>query len=281
MQLSRRRVEVAGALALLLAMSGCTFEEGSPWGQAAFALEASFDASARRTDEGYLRTGNGYGFELERLELELGALALTERPEGAAVSFDPANPPAGYSLCHNGHCHAADGRLVDYEDIALELAAQQGVAGGVTQPVDASARFEGDDVVTLEIDPEACSNQCELPVGELASASLVVASVRLVGRAIDTREDRLPAEGLEVDVTLPVQVTFERVIGGAIGRDAPVGVEVDVALGVPDTLLDGVDWSLWADSPGALATSPALLTVIRDNLAEDASLEVTITRREE
>jgi len=50
-----------------------------------------------------------------------GARLALQALEGG-VSFDPADPPEGYGLCHNGHCHKDDGTLPTYEQIEAELA---------------------------------------------------------------------------------------------------------------------------------------------------------------
>ncbi|MBM4373379.1 MAG: hypothetical protein FJ098_17105, partial [Deltaproteobacteria bacterium] len=119
----------SSVLVLVLA-AGCAFTDGEPWGEVRPALRVVFDPSPERlTPEGWLRTTLGYGVELHALDVSVDGLTLSMAAggEGAAV-FDPADPPEGYSLCHNGHCHAASGALVSYEAIAAELG-----GGGTTE----------------------------------------------------------------------------------------------------------------------------------------------------
>ena len=119
-------------LAVLLALcaGGCTFEAGAwfatlhPSFRAGYGLRADRDAGA-----GWQRLDNDYQVRFDRALLDLQALALEEPPLSSA--FDPAHPPPGYTTCHSGHCHASDGRLVSYEDIAVEVAGPGVVARAV------------------------------------------------------------------------------------------------------------------------------------------------------
>lgn len=97
------RPAAAPALALLPALlAGCVWGPGEPFVelvQVDLQVEVDGDADARVT----------------------GARLLLQSLQGG-VSFDPADPPEGYSLCHNGHCHKDDGTLPTYEQIEAELA---------------------------------------------------------------------------------------------------------------------------------------------------------------
>ena len=116
------------AVLALISLGGCT-DPGLPWGVVEATIEAKFDPSeGRLDDEGRLKTSANYALELESVAVTFDALTLTLAGAGAA-DFDPANPPEGYSLCHNGHCHAASGELVDYEDIQAEMNQASGAAG--------------------------------------------------------------------------------------------------------------------------------------------------------
>ena len=106
-----------------LGASSCAFDDGDPWARASFELSLGFEpGAARLDDEGRLVTPGDWAIALETPIAHVDSVTLTMAGEAGTLSFDPAEPPPGYSLCHNGHCHADDGRLVDYEDIELELA---------------------------------------------------------------------------------------------------------------------------------------------------------------
>ena len=103
------------ALALLLG-AGCAFGDGEgfatvePTVQATYALLRERDAGG-----GWQRLASDYQVRLAAGEASVSRIELLPAVgggTGAAASFDPASPPPGFTLCHGGHCHAEDGRLV-------------------------------------------------------------------------------------------------------------------------------------------------------------------------
>ena len=55
-----------------------------------------------------------------------GAAAAAKPGE---VVFDPKNPPPGWVLCHNNHCHHQDGRVASYAQVMQEMGATSMVGG--------------------------------------------------------------------------------------------------------------------------------------------------------
>ena len=263
--------------ALALCASACTFadSEGEPWGQLVFEPPtATFDIADRQVEQtDRFRVGNGYELELVSLELELGALRVDLAPEGTgAVDFDPANPPAGYSLCHNGHCHADDGRLVDYEDIALELSTAGGVASSVLQVIDRPVEFGDGATVTVSLDPELCQQDCTLPFGDLTRVVLAINAVHLDARVFDTRAPesaRLPEDGVEVKLSLEDPREFATLIEGRVSKDSTGDFVITPALEISGALFDGIDWQI----PGTWNTSFA------KNLAEESSFDASVVQQ--
>src|SRR5688572_4227131 len=145
-------------LVLLLGIGtlACTFEDGHGFSTVDRAsLEARLEPGvARDLGNHTVLTDVGYQVHLDSATLEVDEVALEELVGGGAsggTSFDPANPPPGYSLCHGGHCHADDGRLVEYAEIEAELA-----GGGarfspvVTLPVDRGLDWLDGDAIALD-----------------------------------------------------------------------------------------------------------------------------------
>ena len=214
--------------------TGCAFDDGNPWGRATFEVAAMFDPPGSRLDDGLLKTAKDFRVEVETLEVTLEAIELEVSTSGEVGEFDPANPPPGYSLCHNGHCHFEDGSLVDYEDIAVEQAGGDFV---VTQTIDGA--------VNLGAQPRAaslgqCSMNCQLERGALGVVRLRVSNVRLVATVTDTR-DRL-AEPLEIDRSFPVDATVSVPVEGQIGVGEPGGVQIGATFEMPAGFLDRVDF---------------------------------------
>ena len=95
----------------LFLLGGCAWEAGEgfavlePTVRAAYAPEDS-----RLTPDGYRRLSSDYQVRLTTATMRLERIELTASSGGGGGgTFDPANPPPGYSLCHNGHCHRDDG----------------------------------------------------------------------------------------------------------------------------------------------------------------------------
>jgi len=246
-----------------LALSACAFADGDPWGRLELIVEARLEAPADRVEDGALKTARDYLVTLELADLTVEHVVIAQRAAGAAASFDPADPPEGYSLCHNGHCHADDGRLVAYEDIAAELAGQGAGAGP-------SVTVEAADTISLPTAPatlgapvpvplEDCPGDCAFGRGDLDSVAVAVTELHLTGVVHDRLQGdaaRLTADGRAFDVVLPSAVVTAS-LGGAFDKGEPVGMRLGVTLSVPAALFDGVDWATVDDGelPAALSAS--------------------------
>lgn len=269
------------ALACLLLSStnvSCTLFAGQPWGEAELDLAAAFaPPDARLTENGQLKTSRDYALSLSELIVTFDAVALSVSDESGDVSFDPAAPPSGYSLCHNGHCHSDDGRLVDYAEIERSLG---GAGGGSTLAVPVR-----DGVVELQQDPaaltlEPCEGGCVLGRGILSSLSIAMSAVEIRATVTDLRPDedaRLPPEGAQLSA---------RVLGSALAAaalDVPLdgsedpGLTLTGVLQISPALFDGVDFgALAADDDGTLALDDEAEAAVLEELAEsELSLEVT------
>jgi hypothetical protein len=191
-------------------------------------------------------------------------------PEGTSTGFDPADPPPGFGLCHNGHCHADGGSLVAYEDVAI--AASESVASGrVIQPVDAGVELVRGSV---SVPFEGPCEGCQLDPGQLGSVGLNIVAVRVRGQVFDLLEGdarRLPEAGVEVSFTVLVDVALGRQLGGVVGKDDPPGVEIQTTFLMTERLFDGVDWSV-PQSEEDLAAS------VTEALEESAFLDVRVSR---
>lgn len=230
---------------MLLLLLGCTLSPGQGFGEiAGGTLDAALvPGPARDLGDHTLLTDQGFAVRVDAFTLALGAVRVEALEGGTAAEFDPANPPEGYSLCHGGHCHAADGSLVSYADIAAELAgADAEWVALATLPVDAEADLRAGATFTLLPDDPA-----PLPRGEATRLALTATRVHLEGEAGD---DAGLAAPLSVDLDLPagfdagIELPFDR------GYD-PV-VTLDVSLAVDGTLFDDLDLAALAAADGAV-----------------------------
>ncbi|TNF34313.1 MAG: hypothetical protein EP329_07380 [Deltaproteobacteria bacterium] len=258
------------AVAALVAPA-CAFADGDPWGRLELDLAARVDASADRVEDGAIKTARDYLVRLDAVEVEVEHVVVRQRAAGAAAAFDPADPPEGYSLCHNGHCHSADGRLVSYEDIAAEVAGAgagsgpsvtlEALEGAVTLPV-APATLGASSQVPLD----ECPGGCTFARGDLDTLEVALIEVRVTGVVHDRLTGdsaRLPAAGRRFDVVLPASVVTAS-LDGAFDKGEPVGLRLSVTVEVPASLFDGPDW--------ATAEDADLAALLAESFDEHASL---------
>ncbi len=225
-------------MAFVVFAAGCTFQDGQPWGLADFSVKTNeFDRAGREEGE-YFKTALNYGIEIETLEVEIESVGLALSAEGTGISeFDPANPPPGYSLCHNGHCHADSGELVDYEDIRRELSTAAGAAG-IIQLVDERASVLSDSTIDVS---GACTQDCQLDRGSITNVSAIVTAVTLKGTVVDlTDAERIDGER-QIDLTWEISTTFNHELEVAVGDDDP-GIALNTAFSLSPRTFDAVDF---------------------------------------
>jgi hypothetical protein len=240
------RGTLPATFAALLACTACADGPGHGFATLESAtLHASFEPGVARDLGGAVLTNRGYQVSLEALELDVESISL-EALEGAGSGalFDPSHPPAGYSLCHGGHCHADDGRLVEYADVEAEL------AGG-------SASFEP--IVTLRVaEAVALVPARELalhhfePSGELPETTLrrIVVSAAAFRARGSILGGALPASGTPLFVELEGPFAFTRGLMLMVDRKGPEKLELRVRLGARGTLFDDLELAELAGAQG-------------------------------
>ncbi|MEB3300203.1 MAG: hypothetical protein VKO21_12070, partial [Candidatus Sericytochromatia bacterium] len=257
---------------LLLSLMGCVAAPGQGFGTVPQAsLTLSWQGKGRvPTGETAVWRSASHLFVLEDggLSVRTGPLVLegttgtarTDAAGGAATSFDPAAPPAGFSLCHNGHCHAADGRLVPYDQVPLELARANGELvtqdflslgpAGLPDPVGVS-RPQAEIALS-------CVG-CALPEGRLVSTALGLEAVRLSG-TVTSRDPLNPLDGdvrrFVLDWTGPALV-FRDAVDLPLSWTRPERLALRAQLEMPEDLLDGLPWADLARSTPVGTLSPA------------------------
>jgi hypothetical protein len=236
--------------ALTAALAGCTFESGdwfatvTPSFQAAYVARADRDAGG-----GWQRLSSDYQVKVTNARLELSEIALLAATGGKSTSFDPAHPPPGYTLCHNGHCHSTDGRLVPYAEIEAELAgggSSSGLQAAMTLPVDGTL-----DLLAPAPRSLSCKPSCHLDQVTVLRASAPITTLVLEGLVRDGRmPGRFPGEmpfhwqvSSAIDAGSATPPPLEREMNLPADRDHAPQVRLDLRVELDATLFDGIDFS--------------------------------------
>lgn len=267
---------IAGFLPVLLA--GCASVPGQGFGTVADAtLFVRWQGQGRAPvaePTTWLTAGHRFRIADRGLRVRTGPLVLegtggSMTSAGPAAAFDPARPPAGFTLCHNGHCHATDGRLVPYEQVPLELARNSGSL--VTTPfMSLLPAGSGSGVgpgAPESATPLSCVG-CAMPEGQLLSVALPIAEVTLEG-SLTSRDPDAPlvggARAFAVALTDP-GLTLRDVAPLTLRWARPERIRVEATLSVPEALLDGLPWERLATDQPAGTLAPGADAASREAL---------------
>ena len=233
------------ALAIVLAAPfafACAFEPGHGF---ATVESASLDARlepgpARDLGNETVLSDLAYEVHLDSAELTIEKVELQElRGASGGAAFDPASPPPGYSNCHGGHCHADDGRLVDYAEIEAEL------AGGTASfaPILMLPFGQPDDLLSAE---RAALNRFdpsdELPRVTLRRVVVHVSRLELTGSVAGGPAAAPLAAPVPFGVDLPLGA-WQAGIELAIDRDEPGDFSFELDIVVGGTAFDSLDFA--------------------------------------
>lgn len=242
-------------LPLLLA-PGCAFEAGEGFAVLQPTVRAEYTAPAsREVGDGYQRLSSDFQLRLTTARVRLERIELLGSSGGGGpVSFDPANPPPGYTICHNGHCDREDGAQVSYEEVAAELG-----GGGATASTVATLPVGELDLLAPETRALECEPDCELPQTTVSNSRWTLSSVRLEGSVRDSRATPRFAgvRPFRLEVT-PSGAEAEpaAVLTGALDvpsdRESAPRVILDLTLELTPASFDPIDWA--AATPGADGT---------------------------
>ncbi len=264
-------------------ISSCAFDAGEPIGRLVPTLSVALDLPEGRVVAGRWITAQDYAIELTRFDVVVAgfSVGLSESAAASRVAFDPANPPAGYGLCHGGHCHADDGRLVPYDEIAAELAGGDGEAEvSVTlMPVESTVSPAVDGVpVPLALGD--CPDRCAVGAIRMVSATVDLERARIVGTVYDRRTgdgNRLSVDGFPISFEVPLGAAIASPVSGTFGADEAPVAQVDATLLVQQTLFDSVDFAALLSAVDGSA-GEALLETLSAGLASSV-MSATVTRR--
>lgn len=229
----------------LVALSaGCTFEPGVGFATLEGAsLHAWFDpGSGRDLGDGAFLTDGAWQVDPDLLALEVEGAALVSYAGTSGETFDPTDPPEGYSGCHSGHCHAEDGSLVSYEEIEAELAGGEATGTTVATVVAGESLdlLQGSEGAWTDVEPSP-----ELPRGDISRVSLLLSGLSLQARVQESTSDTGTSDtgsaALYLEVDLALEATLEASVDLEVDRQGQPTVSLDLSLPVDGTLLDDLD----------------------------------------
>ena len=224
----------------VLVMGGCAWGPGQGFAVVEPTVRASYSISAdREAGDGYARLASDYQVRMTTASLQLSGIALLAS-SGESSGFDPAHPPEGYSLCHGGHCHRADGALVPYEQVAAELSGGSGASAVVTLSVP-----ESFDLLSSQSHPATCSPECALPEARISQGRWSLTSMVLKGSVRDGKLARFTGERnfeLTLATTDATQVAVLGPVDLLSDRTEVPETKVDLELPLTAAFWDAVDW---------------------------------------
>lgn len=270
--MSSTRLGAAGLGLLVWGACGCGMEPGAWFLELEPAVTAQYREAANRVVEpGWQKLASEYHVRLTRADLQIEEIELYAGSAPAA-SFNPARPPAGFSLCHNGHCHAADGRLVPYDEVASSAAGGAPVLpvvvlGGGTWNLLSPA---------LPAHPD-CQPSCQLGRTHLVRARINLQRLLLEGEIRGPGANPTRATfsfSLPSSTTTPLPPLTAPLDLRADNQHHPhATLSIDLQPGA--SLLDGVPWGSLPVLAGAFdltmtPTTEAALADVKERLAETA-----------
>lgn len=239
----------AMSLLALCLLSACAFDAGEPFATVRPTFSAAFaHEHERETADGFWRLASGYEVAVEAAAIEVESIALLSSTDGAeSETFDPANPPEGYSNCHGGHCHASDGSIVDYADIEAAL------SGGEAPALDTALTLTFDAPVDLLAQTDMvpiCQapllDGCGLEAGTLRRAELTLRRLTL---HLAVRDSEQPARveprhvDLAIELTGDAHGTFAHAVDFTAERHGERFFDLDMSLTLSAAIFDEVDWA--------------------------------------
>jgi hypothetical protein len=268
----------------LLLSTGCALDVGEGFAVIQPSLRAAYTSPTERdVGGGYQRLPAEFEVRVTTAKMHLERIALLgSAGDRAPATFDPANPPPGYTVCHNGHCDREDGSEATYEEVEAELAGGGGAASTVaTLPV-GEVDLLAPETLALECQPD-----CELPSTTVISGKWTVTALQLEGTVRDSlTPPRFAGERpfrLELspsgdhgdddhDHEEPVAVLTGGLEIPSDRAHAPQ-VVLDLALEMNSEIFDHVDWAAATTEPDGSVDlnhedNTEMLTELLEKLAE-------------
>ncbi|WPB81044.1 hypothetical protein KYC5002_18160 [Archangium violaceum] len=233
-----------------LGLGACAWEPGQGFAVVEPTVRAAYEPLAdRNTPDGYQQLSSNYQVLVDGASLRLSGIELIAIAGGSGGSFNPANPPPGYSLCHGGHCHRDDGALIPYEQVAAEMGGGGGSSTVAKLPVTGPLNLLAPERLAVE-----CLPDCALPQTTVSQGRWGIKSLQLEGTVRDSRVPaRFPGERRFRWEFSSASEAPAAVLDGTMDlpsdRSTPPLAKLDLNLVLTARLFDAVDWSTLTEGP--------------------------------
>ena len=230
---------------------GCALGPGHGWTRARIESTVTWSAEGRLQTDGLFKTSKNYRLRFEAFELKVQRVEIETVADGIDSDFDPAMPPPGYTLCHNGHCHNDAGELIDYDDILLEMNSAtdsiQTMIREVSVPVLLDLSQEDDRrALTMGIcsDPRGV---CEVGPSDVRSINLIIEQIAV---KVTVFHDEYFPDGVDLheEIDLDVKLSTRRIV--TLGEDAPKLISLKINLELRPQIWDALDFQELTSSRG-------------------------------
>lgn len=232
--------------------AGCAFGPGDSFAELHPTVRAQYVVPEDRAVEGgFARLSSDYQVRIDEAVVELGAAELTATSGGGGGgTFDPANPPPGYSLCHGGHCHRDDGALIPYEEIQAELSGGPSRTTLVTLPVNEAFNLLEAREITPGCEPDCLLDRTEVTAVRMGVSRILFKGVARDGRASPRIMGEVPFTIEWPAGTAPETLFLEARVELPIDRAHPPEVLLEAAVIAAPSLFDGIDFAAPVDAAG-------------------------------
>ena len=236
-------------------LSGCAFSDGDPYGVVSATLEAHYELRDDRDvgEVGWQKLTSELQLRLDEARLDVDVVQLIDRGTSVgALAFDPANPPPGYTLCHNGHCHSVSGDLVDYADVQAELAAGEATSSTALALEGGTQDLLSDATTVLDCGPKGGDEmaECQLDAGYISLVRATASRLEVAGAIRDgLAEPRFVGER-PFEATILLLPTsdddrtpgvLETAVDLPLDDDNPSQISLTLSIVATAALFDGLD----------------------------------------
>jgi len=241
----------------LALLPSCDLGPGHGWTRVESDVNLIWNALGRIQPGGELKTSGSELLQFDSVQVTIANVAFETVAGNANSNFDPSNPPEGYTLCHNGHCHNTNDELISYDTIRLEMGEESPSSNWVTQAINETVQPETSKEQHLtKLHPGKCDDPrstCEIGPNDLRAVRLTIESVKITGNWSD---DAHPDSQNWFDIETSEKIPLTGYFPIQLGADGPRNLSLSVQLELGPRIWDTIQWeNLASEGPKELTNA--------------------------